>query len=376
MDNFDDIVMTYGLCRARLLKCTFGFFHGQDGLVSNPMELPDVTPITLELTYPRYIHAQFLMHRSFARNVASNRARPVAKTIAAVEGDPVNPQWRAKAPRGMQPSSEPVPIETQNEAQKIWDEARRHAIEAAKKFDALGVAKELANRVLEPFQMITTVASTTLSKWCQFIYIRHHPDAQKEISDLAGCVKCLFDAYFPTARQTIKQFVQEPNNNLVIPLSRWIYYYILHCPYVTYDEVKQVFGSQMVEISNSYDRRPITEMGFDEELIEQLAELMAISAARCARVSYTPFVGGKDHDNSADFELFTRLATADPPHASPLEHPAFVGLHGTIESPIYGPWHTLRHSTWVFARAVRRVFARRGQTPPSLEQIAKWTALL
>jgi hypothetical protein len=45
-----------------------------------------------------------------------------------------------------------------------------------------------------------------------------------------------------------------------------------------------------------------------------------ISAARCARVSYLTHDGVRDVRK--DLELYTRLISASPPHASPLEHVA------------------------------------------------------
>jgi hypothetical protein len=53
---------------------------------------------------------------------------------------------------------------------------------------------------------------------------------------------------------------------------------------------------------------------------ETKAILAKISAARCARVSYLTQDGRRDHE--ADLMLYDRLVSADPMHASPLEHVA------------------------------------------------------
>jgi hypothetical protein len=48
--------------------------------------------------------------------------------------------------------------------------------------------------------------------------------------------------------------------------------------------------------------------------------LRRVSAARCGRVSYLTQDGRRDLDE--DLKLYDRFVTADPPHASPLEHVA------------------------------------------------------
>lgn len=46
---------------------------------------------TFELTYPRYIHSEFMTHRMFSRNASSSRAVPVSKVIQQVVSNPVIP---------------------------------------------------------------------------------------------------------------------------------------------------------------------------------------------------------------------------------------------------------------------------------------------
>ena len=46
---------------------------------------------TLELEYPRFIHAEFMTHRMFSRNASSSRAIPVARQFEMIEEDPAMP---------------------------------------------------------------------------------------------------------------------------------------------------------------------------------------------------------------------------------------------------------------------------------------------
>ena len=101
--------------------------------------------------------------------------------------------------------------------------------------------------------------------------LRHHPDAAPEIFELAHCLK------------------EAINNSTPQPLSQGDW----HLPYV--DLVTETFA--------------------------QPSDAMKISAARCARVSYYAR-NGKPSDHLKDLNLFERLQSSDPMHASPMEHQA------------------------------------------------------
>ncbi len=70
----------------------------------------------------------------------------------------------------------------------------------------------------------------------------------------------------------------------------------------------------------------------DEEFPDEMTKCM-VSSARCARTSYMTHAGIRDV--AEDVAMFGRLATADPMHASPLEHVARPSLtndaYATIE---------------------------------------------
>ena len=45
------------------------------------------------LEYPRFIHAEIMIHRVFSRNAASSRAIPTEKIIQNIIDDPAMPVW-------------------------------------------------------------------------------------------------------------------------------------------------------------------------------------------------------------------------------------------------------------------------------------------
>ena len=61
----------------------------------------------------------------------------------------------------------------------------------------------------------------------------------------------------------------------------------------------------------------------------------AVSAARCARVSYLTH-DGELPTLEKDLELYRHLVNANPPHMSPCEHQATPDIHDMHEG-----WHRL-----------------------------------
>lgn len=237
---------------------------------------------TLELTYPRFIHAEFMTHRVFSRNGASSRAIPITKFISMVEKEPAMPIWWGKNQKGMAAVEE---IEQKNEACRIWLEARDAQVSFVKRLTELGLHKQLTNRLLEPWLNMVVVCTST--EWSNFIRLRDHKDAQPEIAELAKCIKkALLDSI--------------PKVGLI------------HLPFVMEDE-----------------------MALGEE------NLKKISAARCARTSYLTHDGVRDCYK--DMELYNRLIEGSGfGHWSPLEHPATALENAKEWSGNFKGWRQFR----------------------------------
>ena len=221
--------------------------------------------ITIEVTYPRFVHSELLTHRVFSRNSSSSRAIPIEKMIQRVISDPVMPVSWGKNQRGMQAGAD-LSGDELAAAQIAWLRGRDAAVETARAMATAGLHKQVVNRVLEPWMWITTLITAT--EWDNFFAQRCHPDAQPETRVAAELIRGAMAASVPTHR-------------------RW------HMPYITAD---------------------------DDEF--DLGSLPALSVARCARVSYLTHDGKRDPE--ADLDLHGRLIKARPPQWSPFEHVAEV----------------------------------------------------
>ncbi len=259
---------------------------------------------TMEVTFPRYTLAEFNTHRLLSRNSASSRAIPVWKKLFDVLNYPVIPIGLGKNKAGMQ-SSEGLSDQDLESALYNWllgrDIAVIQACELAGGEDqimkdakgdpraqelcnqvaslrtrigffgmkklSVGIHKQHANRVLEPYSWQTVIVTGAHMR--NFYSLRASINAQPEIQELAIAM----------AKAHSKS---EPK--LLSP-GDW------HLPLVFEEDLKEL---------------PDPE------------KLARISSARCARVSYLTHDGKRSLDE--DFKMADKLQSGG--HTSPFEHSA------------------------------------------------------
>jgi hypothetical protein len=235
------------------------------------------------------------------------------KMIEQVKSDPFVPlEWGSNQP-GMQSGAE-IPIGKRAEAEHEWRRAAQHAAYFAQSLHDLGLHKQIVNRLLEPFQWMRTIVTAT--EWENFFGLRDHPAAEPHFQRLAKAIREAIANATPTKRGT-------DSNNV----------YNWHLPYV-----------------RDFEREVVADKGQDGGLF-----LARLSAARCARVSYLNH-DGTIPDAVKDIELFKRLATAKPMHASPLEHQAFPSGKPEVPFNNFVGWVQFR---WLLERQPVPVFGEK-----------------
>ena len=237
---------------------------------------------TFEVTGHRFVLAEFNTHRVFSRNSASSRAIPLKKQIDRVYSNPAVPLVWASEQKGMQGGAE-VDQKTAEDADDVWRQAAVEARARASILGDLGVHKSIANRLLEPFMWHTIVVTATAYQ--NFFDQRCSSLAQPEIRAMADLMREAYVESTPTG----------------LRVGDW------HLPYIQPEDREQVLGKPEVgPASPNY--------------LNGIEALKAVSAARCARVSYLTQSGVRDMEE--DLRLYERLTTANPKHWSPLEHVA------------------------------------------------------
>lgn len=253
---------------------------------------------TFELEYPRIIHSELMTHRLFSRNAMSSRAVPIKKMVELIRTNPAMPVRFGANQAGMQDKGVEHDgqvwydwTETEDglahnlfcKGREAWMKAAENACEWAERFDKAGYHKQVANRLIEPFQMMKTVLTSTTFN--NFWWLRLDADADPTFEHLTEVMK-----------EAILDSTPEP-----LKPGEW------HTPYVHH----------AVTLDGSfYGYYVVNEEGFPVDLTEE--EALAISASCCAQVSYRRL----DETKEKALGIYERLVDGKKVHASPFEHQA------------------------------------------------------
>lgn len=217
--------------------------------------------ITYMVRFPKILLQELNTHRQLVRNCGSSRAIPSSKYIDNIYIDTYIPDF-TKNKRGM--VGDDLDERAKVDAECVWLSSMDSAVKCVEDMIEIGVHKQDANRILEPFAYVDLVISGT--EWANFFVLRMAEDAQPAFRDIA-------------IKMHQARLKSTPNH--LMP-GEW------HIPFD----------------------------GFWDESMP-LEWKLKIAIARCARVSYA------SHGNEAisvekDLELYGHLV--ENGHKSPLEH--------------------------------------------------------
>lgn len=256
---------------------------------------------TFELEFPRIILAEFNTHNALSKNASSSRAIPVATMLKQVRENPAFPVRFGAANSGMQDKGQhtdlvEIEMGTIHEVgspEYIWESAAKIASEIAESYHNAGYAKQICNRLIEPFQMMKVVMTAT--ELNNFFWLRDHDAADPTIAQLARLIKEAKDASVPE----------------VLKPGEW------HVPYYN-DGVWRPQNELVTSIDD------FTPSGvFVDKFGHSLEHALVISASCCAQVSYRKLDDTIEKARGVVARLNLKGEEPDQPvHASPLEHQA------------------------------------------------------
>lgn len=220
---------------------------------------------TVVARYPRFIHSELMTHKDPSRNASSSRAIPFRTMLKLTRKGMAAPIFWGKNQPGMQADVELTGFSLWA-AIFIWHLTGHIVLSMAWLMSFTKVHKQIINRMIEPWTYINVQITGTQWSWLK---LRSDPAAQPEFQALAKLIeKALKGAYYRPLKD-----------------GEW------HLPWIAYEEHGQY----------------------------ELISLKALSAARSARLSYTP-VGEVKLNPTKDLELSDRLLAQL--HLSPFEHQA------------------------------------------------------
>lgn len=254
----------------------YGQFHARIVAHSKGWLPAHLDLLTFYLVYPRFIHSEMMTHKDFSRSAASSRAIPVHKMLSQVWNSPAMPiEWGINQP-GMQAEKTFVGF-TRNFLCNLWQLCGRTVCIFVWVAMKVGLHKQVANRMLEPWQLMHVTLTTC--KLANFYNLRIHKDAQPEIRHLA----------------TLMREMQDSSTPVILAKGDW------HLPWIS-----------------PADHREVFELNIPEP--RKIETLKKMSAARCARSSYANFDG--ERSIFGDLKTYGKLVESAPVHASPCEHQA------------------------------------------------------
>lgn len=260
-----------------------------------------------------------------SKNSASSRAISLARFVEKIKYDPYMPMWtlQQKGMQGAAVTDEHIKELLDNH----WLDARNLMIGQAQLMHALGAHKQDCNRLLEPWQWVTQIV--TSSRWDNFFALRCH------------------EAAFPPFRKIARMMYlsRQASTPRQLDYGHW------HLPFTPIDE----------QMNFKHYPGPLLRENPDDFPIE-----IKRSAARCAWISY------ENHDRQAGddavLRTYGKLFEELPVHASPVEHQA-TPFHPAVQSCRPELHSNLRG--WIQARKLVRMECI-DDCRFTDEQIAKW----
>ena len=243
--------------------------------VEDTGEYEEVYDLTVQHEQHNFLANDIVVHNCVSKNSSSSRAIPVSKMLEHTKSINLKPIYFGSKKSGMQAGDE---LDGNNliNAKLFWEAALFDAVSWATELDELGVAKEVTNRLVEPFQLVKVVCTAT--DWDNFFNLRLHPDADPNI--------CMLAYKMYGAMQESKP--------IELKAGEW------HLPFVS------VGWNGKGEMCYADD---------DFNFVE-LEQAIKLSAASCASVSYR--TEGMTLEK-AD-KIFDMLIKAEVIHSSPFEH--------------------------------------------------------
>lgn len=220
---------------------------------------------TIVARYPRFIHSELMTHKDLSRNASSSRAIPFRKMLKLTRQGMAAPIFWGKNQPGMQAQEELTGLALWW-AKFMWYATGHIVLTCAWLMSFSNVHKQIINRMIEPWTYINV--QITATNWERMLSLRLDAAAQPEFQLLAQMIR---DALENAHYQPLK--VGEWHLPWILPVEKTLY----------------------------------------------LTDQKRISAARSARLSYTPIGDVKlniPKDTKLAKDLLSQL------HLSPFEHQA------------------------------------------------------
>lgn len=300
---------------------------------------------TFKQVFPRIILAEVNTHTIASKNTASSRAIPTMKMLKMVWNDPFIPTSIGKYQSGMQAGKEITGLR-RSLIEGLWRYGRLPALAAAWMAYKLGAPKQFSNRLVEPWTWTEQIWTATDVE--NELLLRNHwmaePHYEKLAQEKAEVIAAIKDHFEQKADWETRSAPWLLRKIQTLDPGQW------HLPFVNlgdlYHDLEDLIHNKQiafVDAGVSVLDPKTSERVVIAGLFTYMDVAKAVSAARCAWVSYFMPGDGSKKMNNVITALFTfkNLAAGQIRHLSPLQH---------IATPLPFSVRVGSHAGWMMYR--------------------------
>lgn len=270
--------------------------------------------ITYKLTYPRIIHSELMTYHMMSVNSASSRAIPVDKLIKVIEENPFYPMAYQRKHSGMQGNQYFTSQEDINKCNELWKESMEESIRVAKKMLEAGISKQIINRTLESYQYHCCLITGNRESF-EHLFEQRCP--QYEFED--GEMRLINGSIIPGKLKGKSKKEVLVTATLNSGLSRIIEDGLSALEWLQHNKGQAEIhfmdlAEKMYDALHESQPQILKEgqwhIPFDSEIFPldiPLEDMIKMSVAKTARISYTTIEGTKDLTLEQASEMFDKL---------------------------------------------------------------------
>lgn len=333
--------------------------------------------ISVLCTFPRIILAEINTHRMLSKNTSSSRAIPFFSMVKSVTENTFIPYAFQKHHKGMQgkeyldpdkkftwgeisdsiyenfvkhfPNSDGpwddidiafseyvIPMFESGDVEgktptEWWLKTRDIVVGCAILLYSMGVTKQIANRLLEPFMWVTDIITGNKESWEAFFKLRAPMYSNKEVLEGEYFTEGI-DSYYNSKNELIKDLELSGFNTTALRDVSYINWLLvnkgqseIHMMELAENIYDSINDSEAKELKAGEWHIPFGKkiLGSSYQLINlmNIADVIKISTSMSARTSYTVVGTEKKVDPEILLNIYeSRLINQDPKHSSPFEH--------------------------------------------------------
>lgn len=246
---------------------------------------------TIIIKCPQSFSHEFMKHKMFIKNIGNFKQDTILTTIESVEKDMSLLKNIGKKTKKI----EKIAHDLKFKVTQMWLNRAKKVENEAKKLINLGMHKQIANKILEPYVFNTILITGTQKSYSDFFLLAEKRQKIKEMQILANEIILIY----------------KNNKPVLLPEGSW------HLPYITQGDL---------DIINFDDYNQCMDI------------LCKISAVRCLKMNYFNFSSNSHFDIGLELDVYNKMIESFPVNISFTEHIAMSSISNKQMESSFDSW--------------------------------------